>query len=346
MSIGRDGWTAVHLWREAVRNLYSRDSRLTLLLCLAVFAAASSVAFAALQWALLADGLERDGLSGRNTLVFQSADITVPTLIDRSSCEALARQPDVLRAGGINTIGPATFVQLGPATQVAAVSSTLLSDLADVDAVVGAALGFDGKNRRLITPDGHVLLASRGGSSPAGLDLGSTVAVPLGPEDTVVQRCIVTLDRFAKVSEAAPRLSSSLHSTGGILASTSEFSASTDPVEVFVARPDQFLPVALGVVCGVFGIGLNRFRSSDVASYRFSGTSKRSMFLLLFFEQALLAAAFAAAGSLALLLLAGFFVQPALEILWVLSGSLAWLVASLANAVFAGGDPSWLSKDR
>lgn len=342
----RDGWRMRHLWREANRNVFSRHSRLLLLLCFGVLTAAGTSAFAAYQWASFTDALAVSALHGRNTIAFQSADVTAPAEIDRGSCEALIAQPGVVHAGGVSLIGSDTFAQLGPAVQVYAASPTLLPQLAVADVVVGRELGFTGDGRLLLMPDGSTLVAAEGREEPAGLNLGSAVAVPMTPTQKTVERCVVTLDRFVDATEATPRISSSLRATGGAVAATSEFSENTDPVDAFVNRPDRYLPVVLGVLCGIVGLGMNRFRSSDIASYRFSGTAVRSMFLLLFFEQSLLAGSFAAAGSLALAFIPGFFVQPSAQIPWVLAGAAAWLIVATTNLPLSRGDPSSLSKDR
>ncbi|KRC62313.1 hypothetical protein ASE14_00195 [Agromyces sp. Root81] len=246
----------------------------------------------------------------------------------------------------MSLVGPSTFVQLGPAVQVYAVSATLLPALSEADVNVGSELGFTGGQRLLLMPDGSAQTALLGQKTPAGMNLGSAVAVPLTPNETRVQSCVVTLDRFADTEAATARLSSSLSATGGTLAGTTEFAENVDPVEAFVNRPDRYLPVGLGMICGLVGLGMNRFRSSDIASYRFSGTTVRSMFLLLFFEQALLAGCFAAAGSLALLLVSGYFAAPAAQVPWVVAGAFAWLFVATGNLLLSRGDPSSLSKDR
>lgn len=341
-----DGWKVTYLWREASRNVFSRESRLLLLVCVAVLLATSATLFAAFQWTSFRTALEKSQLNGRNTIVFEGSDANVPTMIARDSCEALNNQPDVVRAGGVSSIGAATFTQLGSAVQVYAVSPSLVPELMRVDVVAGFALGLTTGQHLLLMPDGSTVSAVRGAMLPAGVNLGSAVSVPLAPTERTVEKCVVNLDRFANAATATPRLSSSISTTGGSLTAGSEYAENGDPVASFITRPDRYLPIILGLLCGIVGLGLNRFRSSDIASYRFSGTTRRSMFMILYFEQALLAGCFAVAGALGLLFVSDSFVQPAAQVLWAVAGACAWLIVALANLALSGGDPSALSKDR
>ncbi|TFC94496.1 MULTISPECIES: hypothetical protein [Cryobacterium] len=342
----RDGWKKQYLWREANRNVFSRDSRLLLVLGFALLAGIGVSLVAAFQWNAFSQLLVDSEAKGRNIVIYQGADIAVPTKIDRSSCEAISSEPGVRRAGGISLIGSAKFTQLGPAVQVFSVSSSLLPELGRVDAVVGSELGYTGVDRRFLMPDGSTQSVSQGHKEPSGIDLGNAMSVPFLPTQSSVDRCIVVLDWFSEVAESVPRLSSGLVATGGTLTSKVSFTDSVDPVETFLSRLDRFLPITLGILCGVMGLVVNRFRSSDIASYRFSGTTVRSMFLLLFYEQSLLAGCFTASSALTLLFVTNYFVDPSSQVLWTFEGGLAWLVVSTANLWLSRGDPSSLSKDR
>ena len=341
-----DSWAISSLWREAIKNVFSGASRLVFVLALALASGVFSSLVSAWQWNSFVQSLDLEAAKGRNVLVFQGSDVAVPTTIDRSSCEALATQPGVLRAGAMTLTRSVEFPQLGPAVQVFRVSSTLAPGLNRVDALVGAQLDYASRDRRLLLPDGGTAVVSQDVAEPDGLNLGTAIAVPFDPGDNTANQCVVILSRYSDPREAAPRLSSSLSASGGTLSSSDLYPDHGRPLDDFVNRLERLLPVFLGILCSFASLTVNRFRSSDIAIYRFSGTSWRSAFLLLYFEQVLLAGAFVVSGCLVTAVLHSYFVMGSAQVLWCCAGGAAWVLLSFANLTYSRGDPSSLSKDR
>lgn len=92
---------------------------------------------------------------------------------------------------------------------------------------------------------------------------------------------------------------------------------------------------------------LNRVRTGEWAAYRMSGTSPRSLFVLLSLEQALLAGCLALSGALPTLAAASSLVSPVATAGIVLAAAALWVIAGVVMSVdLPLRQPTNLAKDR
>ncbi len=244
-----DRWGASALVREAVRNVANRRARLFPMLVLAVLMGAGGVAFAAGE----ARGLDLQvadlQVQGRLVVDITSGDPQHPVAIDRASCEELAAEPDVMRAGLAVPEGFSDISQLGSGVGIVAVSETLFPQLRHVDVLVGSALRESTTDFRLLMPDGRVAQARVLTAQPRGLDLNSSLLVGLDPTAATGPSCRVVFDPHADPDEVIGRALASVRAVGdqSLVASTA-YSETINPVTVYQHRPTRLLPLLLGLL--------------------------------------------------------------------------------------------------
>jgi hypothetical protein len=344
----RDGWSPGLLQREALLNVLGRSSRLRVFILIAVFLGASQVTFSAMQAVTLERTLDVDGNQGRNVLIFRSASSESKVEIDRASCDSLVEVRGVQRAGLIIPASRETFFQLGPTVPVVRASATLIPGLKEHDAVIGEAIWQGSSPVRLASPnEGGPLEAVIGTVQPAGIDTNSAVTLALRIDQVSGPLCFAVLEKHARADDFLPSLQSTLRVAGGTIAGAEILRLPIDPLDVFLLRPERWLPAVLGVLGGLSAGLLNRSRSGELAVYRLSGTSARSLALLLFLEQFLLAGILVTAGTVASVALSRYLPGVAGPICWsVVSGS-AWLtVSTLTTLGMLFRSPMELGKDR
>ncbi len=101
----RDRWRFAPFIHEAVRNVFDVRAKLFPSLVLSVLAGSALAGVAALESLALEDQLAALQHDGRLVYDIASTDPQTPVQISRASCEALAAQPGVERAGLVQIEG-------------------------------------------------------------------------------------------------------------------------------------------------------------------------------------------------------------------------------------------------
>jgi hypothetical protein len=284
-------WRLRHLAREAVLNLISRGSRGFVALTLAVLAGSAAAAFADLEGRNLQSSLEDLNARGRNVLVVSSSSDEAPARISRASCEQIAEMVGVLRAGAVVSDGRQKVFPYGSEVQVFRVSTTLIPELSESSSLVGAAITTQVTGTPVtLLVDGVHSAGMVGDKQPPGIDVNSGLSLAAGPADGVSPNCVVVLASKADSNAMAALILAHLKSEGSSLIAVPALRESVDLRQAFLDRPSRFLPLALGALLGA-AIGLiNLGRSSELAVYRFSGTSRTAFLVLVTLEASLVAA--------------------------------------------------------
>ena len=367
-------WRITALLREALLNILGRGSRQVVLVAVAVALGLAP----ALGSAFVENELRRDDLAreqaGQGVLQIGSVSDSDEARISRTSCEALTGRSEVRRAGVIVPLDREAFVQTGRAP-TALVSTTLLPALAGVDAVVGrdlaggeVAMGAgadvpaDGAGDAVamagaeapwwLASGDRVVSARVGGVEPRGIDLGSVVSFALPADVDRASVCIVEMEpplvSGSAAGDVGPELVAALETEGADVRAFPVESGGTSLREVWSASPARAFPAGSGVVGALVAGLVLMLRSSEIAAYRLSGTSARSLLRLLFLEQVVLAGCLvsAAGAGFAVLALAGAAPPPS-GLLWVVLGGVVWLmVAGVPAVVVACRNPVRLARDR
>jgi hypothetical protein len=120
-----------------------------------------------------------------------------------------------------------------------------------------------------------------------------------------------------------------------------------DPIAQFLARIDRLLPIALGLVGGAAMVISLRLHASEIAVYRLAGTSSTCLLILLALHAALVAGVGVLAATAAAVVLACFYPDPSVPILWSLAmGAVATTTVVAFTADLAFRRPTDLAKDR
>lgn len=344
----RDGWRVADLAREALRNTVGRSARLLPAVALAVVLGSGTAAFVALETASLQDELDDLAERGRGVVSYMQANPDQPALVSRASCEALAGAPGVEAAGAVVPGGSTEVVPVGPDVPVQRASTTLVPGLADVDALVDAGLlDRAGPSDQRVLVGAEALGSARTPGLREGVGAGRSLTVPLRPDDALVERCVVVLDPLVAVDDVAATQIASLHVSGNAVVGTEALRATSDPVQAFLDRPSRFLPVLLGLLGAVTTAVTYRLRASELAVYRLSGTSARSLLVLVALETLLVTGVAATATTLAVVALHARYLDPTTPVLWGLVLAGTWAVVALAaTADLAVRRPTDLAKDR
>jgi len=352
-----DRWPLRLLAREATRNTLALGGRLLPLVLAAVLAGSAHVALAAHASRGLDAALTALESEGRHLLDLAPA----PPLggespaeaagVDRRSCENLATLAGV-DAAGVVTEDEARSAspQTGPFLPVRRVSPSLLPAVTEHDVVIGTSTG-----ERLGLARGDRLALGGLGSEPldAVVDgsraLPSTLALFAAPLPTtaLAETCRVELARFADASRMTPVLLGSVQASGAAVRAEPLLDETADRVELHLTRVDRHLPLLLGALGGLVTAVLALLRTSELATYRLAGTSRRSLGVILALEAALLGGIFATASTAATIVLRGELLSPLASALGGLAGASAWvLVASVLSVPVLRRRPNDMAKDR
>lgn len=344
----RDGWRLGHLAREAVRNVLGRGARLLSAVGLAVVLGSGAVAFLGLETHALRTELDQLADQGRGVVNYTQASAEAPALISRASCERLAGAPGVQAAGTLIRGPEETVIPVGRAIGTQRASTTLFPQLAEADVLVGSGLVDRGDTvAAQVLRSGTVLDSLTTTRQREGLDASHTLTLPLRPDDVRAERCVVVLDPMVSVADVATTHLASLRIEGNAVVAVEYLRATSDPVEVFLDRPTRFLPVLLGVLGAVATAITYRLRASELAVYRLSGTSSRSLLVLIALETVLVTGIAGLAATTAAIVLRDHVLAPVSPILWGLVLAGTWGVLTLvATADLALRKPTDLAKDR
>ncbi|SNS90984.1 hypothetical protein SAMN06309944_1328 [Micrococcales bacterium KH10] len=344
----RDRWRLAPFLHEAARNVFDFRAKLFPAVLLAVLAGSGLAAISAIESTGIENQLKDLQQQGRLVYTLTSQDPSKPVEIDRASCEALADQPGVDRAGLVKGIGFYDVPQIGTGMIISAASSSLFPELTTHGALVGSALRESGPAFNLKLPDGYVAQAMVLPAQPSGIDTNSMVLVPLRADQQTGDSCRVVFERHGNPKEAGDRALASLQAHGSEpLVANTPHQENIDPVAAYLKRASRFLPLLIGILGGFAAAVINRVRLSEFAAYRLSGTSGRSLALLMWTEQALLAGTLASATAVATLVLRNYPISPDTVIYGGLTAGLAWIAtATLFTIDIAWRRPTDLAKDR
>lgn len=347
----RDRWHLNALVHEAVRNVGDWRAKLFPILVFAVLGGSCLAVFFSVEANSLHQQLTHLTMEGRLVVDISSTNPQTPVKIERESCEDLAHQPGVARAGIYSQIAYLEVPQLGASIPFAGVSTTLFPELDHVDALIGSELREPGPDFTLTLPNDvlgttHVMAAQ-----PRGVDTNSAVLVPLVPAQDTGPSCRVVMGPLSDPAEVVPRAVAQLRTTeAGDIIAISPFQNNIDPIQQFLGRSARNLPLLLGLLGGFAAAVINRVRFGELAAYRLSGTSGRSLALLLTLEQCLLAGVLATSTALAAVatgLVLGYPASVAAATLSGLGAAATWVItAALFTLDIPARRPTDLAKDR
>lgn len=341
------------LVREAVRNVVGRRSRVSVLLVGALVCGSAVALVQDLGWRSFEAELAELEMRGRNVLVARRAEAEAEVTFSRASCERLASAEHVVRAGPLEPLDTRDVLQLGPAVGVVGSSETLFAELGDVDVIIGASLrasgeeGGGGAPSTLAVEGLGVGQAATGKTQPVGVDTNSAVVVRLAPEVTRVTTCVLVIERHVDPGEMAVMVAGQLDAAGGPVMVRPAIELSHDPLEMFEHRSERFVPLLLGAVLALCAAAMYRFRMPELATYLASGTSRRSLLLLIALEHALIGGVVAASGALAVVVLSGWLLRPELALFHAAAAGVTYLVCALLGTVWSAvGRPTDVLKER
>ena len=322
------------------------------MLVTAIVAGLAVSLFSAMEWVSFQRDLDTLRENGRNIVAFSSTDINNPASIDIGSCEALGDQPGVVRSGARIARGTVDSRQLGPGVPLFSASASLFPDLNEHTILVGNALGLPTGTANVEVLDGAgnstVSAALVMKVEPQGLNANGSIIERLPPGVKTAESCVVELDRFARMNDLIPTLAASLDSHGGDFSGSSAMNETFDTVSAYRERPTRLLPILAGLVGALLASVMLVMRSSELAAYRLSGTSRAALAQLLMLEQLLTAGVLVAFGSLGLLIcgLAGR-IPPTDDFVWIWLAGLSWVVTfGVAALVGTRRNPADLARDR
>lgn len=336
-------WRKLELARDAVLNACAPSARAR---GVVVFAVLMGLAFVTLR-AAEGDAFRRTAAlheaDGAYVLAFGAADATTPVLIDRTSCDQLTQDARVARAGLLVNPRFETIPQLGPQVRVVDASLSLFPELDGPRVGIGSGLEFPAGT--LVVAGG---VASPGAIArqPAGIDVNSSVVVPLSPRIASGGECVAVLKRYSDVRAAAADLGARLVSTGGALKVSRSAVDPRDDARTFLARPSRFAGILFGLVAGALASIANASRGSEFSVYRLSGTSIVELAWIVALEQFLLAGFFVLSAAGASCVLASHLVAPGSAVLMALAAGAAWVgSASFLSMAFLTRNPITLARD-
>jgi len=344
--MARRGWRPLLSLREAFRNLLAPSARSAIVVVLVVASAFLLLVGAVQDDDRLLNVLDDQTRLGENTLVFGSSEPSNAQRISVTSCEALTGQKGVTRAGPIEFVGLDDVTQLGPSVSVMATTRSLVPELKDALAVVGVS--FDLSTPGYLHGDllGNVL-AVPGSSVAGGIPTETAVAVEMSPAQRSAPQCLAVIDPRYDTQEALTVMGSSLDVENGPLVSHSYVASQYDAIAAYLDRQGRWFALIVGVALAVIGAIGTRFRNSEIASYRLTGTSRTDMLFILTLEQAILAGVFLLIGTIDVVAIQRELVSPRSHVIQLLEGACVWIalypVLALPSVL---QDPIRQAKDR
>ncbi|MBC9953582.1 hypothetical protein ICM05_02810 [Leucobacter sp. cx-42] len=284
---------------------------------------------------------------GRHLFVVQSRDETQPSRIERTSCEQIAENTGAVVAGGMSSVGEVTTAQFGT-LQVLAGSTTLFPMLDRGMAIIGSELVQEpaGTEMNLLI-DGVGVPVLVGESQPAGISTNNAIVVGLPPNDKLLEKCVVLVDQREHLEGAMPGLLSQLRVFGNPVIGVASFRDIFNPFEEYRERPSAIAGQAVGMLIGLITAFGTLRRSSEIAVYRLSGSSRGSVTIMLIWEAVICAAAFCGSAISALLVFRELdFATGAVLLETASAGVLIVLIAGCTATLILRRSPISLAKDR
>ncbi|MGO4536738.1 hypothetical protein [Leifsonia sp. 2MCAF36] len=328
----RDLWRLGELVREATLNVINPRSKMIATLIVATVLGSACAAFYAFESERFSEQLITLESRGANIVSFRAASPDADISISRKSCEGLSRVRGVKRAGLLKNEGSRDVPEIGAKTTIFTASATLFPGLSTSDGLIGMSLVGEGVRTVTLAPsDTRALSAAP--RQPEGIPTNAAIVLPLAADSSSGSQCVVELARFQNSRIDIPTLASQLDVRGGSIVGRVQLRLTTDPVAEWANRPGQFVGVAGGAIGGLLASLLVWTRSSEVATYRLSGTNRRSLALLLTIESLLASGVFAFSGALAVWTVRSSSVSTPEVLYWLFAGSASWWVAALLGTM-------------
>lgn len=279
-------WRIPTIFREAVANVIHSPARTISMVLLATIVTLP-LSLADLNAAQEAEEFRSAfEVGGGHVLVAQNA------AIDAAACVVLGRRPEVERSGGFRKMDPITFTgQPGLGYQRIEATRGLLDvwanktvDLSSGYVVAGAAaleLGV-AAGSFLSTEGGTLATVASVIDVDTRAPFASRWIIDVQPPIGVVDECWIELSGepptgMVDVIALALRRGDAPPEVVPLIA-IDEFSR--DPVAEFGSLPQRNAGWPIAAVLAIFLALLDRYRRSDIAVYRVSGTSRMSLFLM------------------------------------------------------------------
>lgn len=357
-------WRATSLVREAQLNVFSRTSRLRLLLVMCILGTSALSCLSAFDWLQMQSRVRNLEAAGWSTVRLEPTQGGTAGLINPVSCAGLTEISGVSEVWGITNPVVKSYFETGsvsiPTLFIAHASSKLTeSSVNGSTSQPSALLGADvvsrigGQPQQLRPTDGADVLrvAGRLAEIPALAEVQGSVGIltEWSSIPGTLTACIVTV-RPESVRSIQPALSAALQS-GSLLIASRWIGPETPvhPYDEFLQRSTTFTFLGVGLLFGGFYWLSLRARSSEVGVYRCSGTGRLEMVLIFAVELLILGAAAISSGLLSSFALHALTDAPDAVVLWTrqLETVAGMIVVGLASACRSARiDTLALLKDR
>lgn len=345
-AVSHDHWSLRAALREAVKNVLLPSGRSLAGLGLSVLLGSALVLSAVNDDSRFERVLRSQTRVGTHTVVIGANKADEAARVSTRSCSGLVHVTGVLVAGPLQLLGLDRVYQLDTHVAIVATSTSLLPALLATQAIVGSALPFD-RPRPIAGSRLARVLATPGVPLAGGIPADSAVVVRLDPRVEVAGLCVAVLDPRVSPPTILPALAASVHSSGAPVLARVAAVAQVDPIADYRDRPRRLIPLACAALLCLWATALLRFRASEIAAYRLSGTSKPDMMLILALEQVVLAGVFSSAALASIVITRSQLVSARAVMLWTLTGVCLWLGAFPVLAIkSAYGKATELAKDR
>ena len=324
-------WRTTALVREAQLNVFSRTSRLRLLLVMCILGTSALSCLSAFDWLQMQSRIRNLEAAGWSTVRLEPTKGGTAGLINPVSCAGLTEISGVSEVWGITNPIVKSYFETGsvsiPTLFIAHASSKLAdSSVNGSTSQPSALLGADvvsrigGQPQHLRPTDGSDVLRVSGriAEIPALGEVQGSVGILTEWSfiPGTLTACIVTV-RPETVRSIQPALSAALQS-GSLLIASSWIGPETPvhPYDEFLERSTTFTFLGVGLLLGGFYWLSLRARSSEIGVYRCSGTGRLEVVVILALELLVLGAAAIGSGLLSSFALHALTDAPDAAVLW------------------------------
>jgi hypothetical protein len=340
-------WRLRYLFREALRNAFTTPRGRVVLIAGGILAVVG-IALLRSDLSSFSVGQESRYLRGSQVFTIVAPRGDPSLLLRRSSCEEIAKDPRVARAGVLEDRGSEYIPQLGRRARIVDASAPLVPEAYRAGA---AAIGehiSPGVETLHIRIGQRVLHATRLPPLPDGVNLNSAIVVPLPPEERWATTCLVSARSGADLTELAASAVAALQ-TRGRTAPAVVFAARDpdDRVGEFVNRATPAIIVLSGLLAGLAAAVLVRTRRAEFGVYRLAGTSSRELAVIITTEFALAAGVDLLLGMLGAVATGGWSEDAGAAALVLTSAALVMFgTGSALGSLQILGDPTRMVADR
>lgn len=286
----KTSWKTSQLASEAFANVFSLHSRFKWALVLIVLVGIAVTVFQFLEIYQLKNQIASQGEAGRNVLIASSSDPSKEAKISRSSCEALSSREGVERSGVLIDDGQKFIPQFGRNVSLIGSSASLFQQLHQSVFVVGSELTTQPSGTsHFVNVQMTTALGVIADKQAIGISTNNALVYLLPSTVQIVDHCIVLLLPTQLPELEISNLQAELVSAGNPIAFVRVSNTPTDIFKDFQNRPGRFLPAFISLFLGSLLFVVMLGRSSEFATYLLSGTSPKSLRILVLFESSIVA---------------------------------------------------------